>query len=443
MADSKDKKDESPNIDPNDLDEMLNQAKNQIEEEIDEFGEDAVDQLLVKDDFAENDLDTSSSKDSTDSSLARDMFADSASERKNEGESSPDDLVMDEFDISSIKEESSASKSTDVSTAIDDLKGQITQADELLDKVAPNVGQEKEISSQAMDQSDRESRETETAGIHAQISQIWADNEDLKMQIGVLASKATEDSTAQESLISERVDELQKRQQKLTKSIQESSAKPPMLTYVALGLGLLSLLTGGIMAAMGSGSRSEVAELTELVGTLEEEIEILSANGSKEGVKQLDEKIKLLVAKDDFLSKKLDEANNDSQTTFLKPVIDDLVKQTDSSKQSIELLVSKVEKLEKNKPLKVVKRKRVKKKGVAKSRWVVNLVAFRQKWYAANKLQEFKKKGVPADLIEVKVKGEKWYRLRVKGFKSKEKATTYSVDVKKKLNLGSVWVTKG
>jgi cell division protein FtsN len=134
---------------------------------------------------------------------------------------------------------------------------------------------------------------------------------------------------------------------------------------------------------------------------------------------------------------------NDSQTTFLKPVIDDLVKQTDSSKQSIELLVSKVEKLEKNKPVKVVKKKRVKKKAVAKSRWVVNLVAFRQKWYAANKLQEFKKKGVPADLIAVKVKGETWYRLRVKGFKSKEKATTYSVGVKKKLNLGSVWVTKG
>ncbi|MEE9339859.1 MAG: SPOR domain-containing protein, partial [Methylococcaceae bacterium] len=72
-----------------------------------------------------------------------------------------------------------------------------------------------------------------------------------------------------------------------------------------------------------------------------------------------------------------------------------------------------------------------------------NLVAFRQKWYAKNKLQEFNKKNVAAELIQVKVKGETWYRLRVKGFKSEKEASRYATKVKKTLNLGSVWVTKG
>jgi cell division protein FtsN len=91
---------------------------------------------------------------------------------------------------------------------------------------------------------------------------------------------------------------------------------------------------------------------------------------------------------------------------------------------------------------KVTRTKRKTKKTVVKAKWVVNLVSFKQEWYAKRKAEEFEKKGIPAKVEQVKIKGKQWFRLRVKGFKSKYEAAAYAVKVKKILNLSSVWVTK-
>lgn len=456
MADSKDSKDSSTEIKIDDLDEVLNQAKSQIDD-FDEFGDDTVEQLLVKDDFDGEDLDDSID---VNSDVEEDEFADKVT--KPELENKSDDMVLDDFDISSnINTESSLESGitglsdSEVSSAIKDLDGQITQADELIEKVISDAGQSPSVDDNGEPLSKKvESDGAEIAGLHAQINQIWADNEELKEKLALLSTQAI-DITEKNSFATEKIDDLQKEQRKLAKSIKENSSKPPMLTYIALGIALLSLLTGGILGAMGLGASSDVAGLTELVTTLEEEIEILTANNSKAGVKQLDEKIKLLTAKDDFLNNKLDELNDGgSQSVFLKSVFDDLVKQSDFSKKSVEELTAKVDKLEQGKvqrkpqkkPSKIKKaiiRKSPTKKAISKKSWAVNLVAFRQKWYAKNKLQEFNKKNVAAELIQVKVKGETWYRLRVKGFKSEKEASRYATKVKKTLNLGSVWVTKG
>jgi cell division protein FtsN len=74
--------------------------------------------------------------------------------------------------------------------------------------------------------------------------------------------------------------------------------------------------------------------------------------------------------------------------------------------------------------------------------WMVNLVAFKQEWYAQRKAAEFDKKGIPAKVIQVEVNGQTWFRLTVKGFKSKSEAAAYAVKVKKILNLSSTWITK-
>ena len=451
MADSKDNKDSSTEIKIDDLDEVLNQAKSQIDD-FDEFGDDAVEQLLVKDDFDEEDLDDSIG---VNSDVEEDEFADKVT--KPELENNSDDAVLDDFDISSnISTESSLESGitglsdSEVSSAIKDLDGQITQADELIEKVVSDAGQSQGVDDELLSKKG-EIDGAEIAGLHAQINQIWADNEELKEKLTLLSTQAT-DITEKNTFATEKIDDLQKEQRKLVKSIKENSSKPPMLTYIALGIALLSLLTGGILGAMGLGASSDVAGLTELVTTLEEEIEILTVNNSKGGVKQFDEKIKLLTAKDDFLNNKLDELNDGgSQSVFLKSVFDDLVKQSDLSKKSVEELTAKVDKLEQRKVQKkprkikkaIIRKKSPTKKAISKKSWSVNLVAFRQKWYAKNKLQEFNKKKVAAELIQVKVKGETWYRLRVKGFNSEKEASRYAKKVKKTLNLGSVWVTKG
>ncbi|WP_419607734.1 SPOR domain-containing protein [Thiolapillus sp.] len=71
------------------------------------------------------------------------------------------------------------------------------------------------------------------------------------------------------------------------------------------------------------------------------------------------------------------------------------------------------------------------KASAAKSGWAVNLISFKQEWYAQRKSAELKKKGIPVEVLPVKIKGENWYRLRVAGFKTKNEASSYAVRVKK------------
>ena len=74
--------------------------------------------------------------------------------------------------------------------------------------------------------------------------------------------------------------------------------------------------------------------------------------------------------------------------------------------------------------------------------WAVNLIAFKQDWYAKRKAEEFASTGVPAKVSKTESKGENWYRLSVDGFKSQYEAAGYAAKVKKTLNLDSVRVTR-
>lgn len=74
-------------------------------------------------------------------------------------------------------------------------------------------------------------------------------------------------------------------------------------------------------------------------------------------------------------------------------------------------------------------------------KWGVNLVAFKQEWFAKSKAAEFARLGVFAEVIPVYEKGATMYRLRVGGFKSKAEANSNTAKIKRRLNLDSVWVS--
>jgi len=74
-------------------------------------------------------------------------------------------------------------------------------------------------------------------------------------------------------------------------------------------------------------------------------------------------------------------------------------------------------------------------------KWGINLVAFKQEWFARSKAAEFARLGVFAEVIPVYEKNTAMYRLRVGGFKSKAEAMSNTNRIKKTLNLGSVWVS--
>ncbi|MGZ5076526.1 MAG: SPOR domain-containing protein, partial [Methylobacter sp.] len=80
-------------------------------------------------------------------------------------------------------------------------------------------------------------------------------------------------------------------------------------------------------------------------------------------------------------------------------------------------------------------------KEVAPGKWGVNLVAFKQEWFAKSKAAEFARLGVFAEVIPVYEKGATMYRLRAGGFRSKAEALSNSDRIKKALNLDSVWVS--
>ena len=77
----------------------------------------------------------------------------------------------------------------------------------------------------------------------------------------------------------------------------------------------------------------------------------------------------------------------------------------------------------------------------APGKWGINLVAFKQEWYAKSKVAEFAQQGVVAEVIPVHEKNTTLYRLRVGGFKSKAEADSNKARIKRALNLDSVWVS--
>ncbi len=370
------------------------------------------------DEFSENDL--KSEPEIDDDSKER-VIANNESVN-NVDEQNSDSIIAD-FDISSG----------------DELLEPDNEIDELVEKVQTTDEGKEEIDL-LLNQSSEEIKKSNDAidSLNNKVNQLVEDNDSLRNQISALVATGTyDDGDMLNSL-----DTLKKQQKSLARQIKGNGQLSPMLTYAALGLAGFSVLLAGGLGAIGYGAQSDVTELSELVITLDEETDDLIANSSKADIEKLNEKTRLLISKNENLTVKIDEVKNSILTNSLEPIVDDLVENNNQTQQTIEKLLAKVEQLEKRKPITVKAKPRKVKKVVEKSTWVVNLVSFKQEWYAKSKAEEFEKKGVPTDVIKVKVKGENWFRLRVKDFKSKYDAASYAVKVKKTLNLGSVWVTK-
>jgi cell division protein FtsN len=97
----------------------------------------------------------------------------------------------------------------------------------------------------------------------------------------------------------------------------------------------------------------------------------------------------------------------------------------------------------KTQPVPLVKQEPEKAKNLqASAKWGVNLVAFKQEWFAKSKAAEFARQGVYAEVMPVTDNNNSTlYRLRVGGFKNKAEATASKEKIKKILNLDSVWVS--
>ena len=251
----------------------------------------------------------------------------------------------------------------------------------------------------------------------------------------------------------ESIEGLQTEQKKTKRSVDAISVKKPVSAYVANGIAAVALLIGIGLAVQVYIASSQVTQLVEMMNALQTQITTGPANDAAEKAmlqKQVDELTRLNSANTEQiaeLSKALHSGGEGGHAAA--PGGDTGNQFTQLSNQdmqmgaAIEALQHKVAALEKGKaPAAVVAKPVVKKAEPVKENWVVNLVAFKQDWYAKRKAEEFATKGVPAKVMKTETKGESWYRLSVDGFGSQYEAAAYAARVKKTLNLDAVWVNK-
>ncbi len=416
MADSKDTRKASADLSDK-LDALLNEVEtssNDTAELLDD--EETIDRLLTKDSLSENtpeegfDVDALFNTSDRNASHKADEFS--------EIDALADDLLMADFDISADNED--ANEFADSANA--------DPAESLIEP--PITASPPPVTNQQLAQEKAAFDE-----IHAQINQLWAEHEGLTHQITELADQARPDSS-----VSEDIQTLKAEQYQLKKTLKNNTHELPVVPFIALGIAIMAFLAGSGLGFISYNAQTEVTALTERVTRLTEEVELLLAQNSRQQLKQIQQELNLLSDQDSSFNEQLNRLNIVLKETAKKAMVDDLVLKNNHSQQAIELLLTKVESLA-NRKITAVRTKRIP-KAVSKMQWVVNLVAFKQEWYAQRKAAEFDKKGIPAKVIQVEVNGQTWFRLTVKGFKSKSEAAAYAVKVKKILNLSSTWITK-
>lgn len=281
------------------------------------------------------------------------------------------------------------------------------------------------------------------AGLTAQINDL------IKQQAHVnhdLQQKSDKDELKS---IAGNVDTLQGEQKKTKRHINELNNKKPVSAYVANGIALVALIVGGSLGYQGYVAKSQVAQVVDYMGKMQTQINAApTADAAEKEMlrKQLDELSRAnSVTSEQIaeLTKSLQgQGGGDKPSGELSKQLADLNNQDMQMGAAIEALQGKVAALEKVRVITPVAKPVAKKPPVVEDNWVVNLVAYKQDWYAKRKAEEFAGKGVPAKVVKTESKGEIWYRLSVDGFKSQYEAAAYAARVKKTLNLDSVWVNK-
>ncbi len=280
---------------------------------------------------------------------------------------------------------------------------------------------------------------------NAQVAQLWGEIYVFGQQLEELRDKASDAEHLGQKIepVVNDVELLQTEQRKLRKAIRESDDRVPTLTYVALGIGIVALLVGGGLGIVGFLAKSEAAKLHNLLATLEEEIAILNQKDHSDEFKTLQMQMEQLQDKDKLIVQEIKQLQSEQDQGEWQSKVQELTEQNQQAQEALTALEKKIEKLESQKrPVSTAKTQRAKTPVVKKEEWVVNLVSFKQEWYARRKAQEFEKQGVQVEIIPVVIDRQEWYRLRARGFKSQSAATEYAVKVKKTLNLSSVWVTR-
>jgi cell division septation protein DedD len=254
-------------------------------------------------------------------------------------------------------------------------------------------------------------------------------------------------------------------------NFESVDAAKPIASYIAAGLGASGLLLALIIGWQNSNANSRIEELQQAVSKLQQQNSTPADNSAQANPatnpaaatdqqtiqKQLDElkaadatmagqiadlhkvlQKNVATAKADaLLSKKM--ASLSSQNSQVDAKLEDLQNKISSLKKTPSpAAVSAV--VPPPPPPPAAAPKAEVNKAKAEDGWAVNLIAFKQDWFAKRKAEEFASKGITAKVSKADAKGQTWYRLSVDGFKSQAEAASFAEKAKKSLNLDSVLI---
>lgn len=80
--------------------------------------------------------------------------------------------------------------------------------------------------------------------------------------------------------------------------------------------------------------------------------------------------------------------------------------------------------------------------GSAKGNWAINIASYTNERIARRELAKMQQQGVDVELVTAEVNGKTIYRARVFGFANRRAATAASTEIKSKLGLEEIWITK-
>jgi hypothetical protein len=445
-----------------------NQSSNEIEGMLDDFADDEGELMVAMDETdtekaltSEPEVDEFVDADEEDATIAttvanvnagknqeaKDEFAELESNNELQNSDEMDGMnEIDEFTDVKVEQDSSNDQPNEQEDLMVDFD--ISADDDSAEQIEPYIEQaaettatERSVQAEVKEIPQTEQNEAAFAEVNAQLAALQNVQESMKLQIADMGSK--DDMKA----FTDELNGLDSEQKKIKRKIKAVEEKKPVFAYAALAIAIIALLIGSGLGMVGFGADSKVSELSESVVNIEDELEVFAEKFNPEKMNALTNRldsinsevatnsaqiaaIKKAVGEEAFL--------NQPETENLGKQLAQLGEQNMQMGAALEALQLQVEKMENKRQAAKVTRK----KPVIKEKWAVNLISFKQEWYAKRKAAEFDKKGIPVIVMKVVIKGDTWYRLRVKGFKSKNEAAAYAAKVKKSLNLTSVWVTK-
>lgn len=277
-----------------------------------------------------------------------------------------------------------------------------------------------------------------------QIKQLLKEQAELKQRLDELSVAKTADHGPD-------IERLHDAHQTFKSQIEQRIGRFRVIAYTSLGVAIAAAILVAVFGYAGWNTSDQTEALAQRMVDYEESQEVLLAKNNDQEVDKINAKIDDQNKVLDELSGQLAALTGSGQQENAPPsplmtLNDKLASATEQQKAlndsiaSLDLRIKRLEKKLQRMPRAVSDKKSG--KISASHPWSVNLVSYKQEWYAKRKAAEFKKQGIPAEVVAVAVEGQPWFRLSVKGFKDKTKAQAYAARVKKNFNLEAVWLSK-